>query len=73
MSRKIIPKSFELGGHTIEVVFKEDLISDQGALGRAKFSEGIIEVQSICEGAKISKSMQKQTFVHELVHHILYI
>lgn len=72
-SRQIIPKSFQLGGHTIDVNYRDDLISDQSALGRAKFIESLIEIQTMCEGVKISKSMQKQTFVHELVHHILYI
>jgi predicted SprT family Zn-dependent metalloprotease len=67
----IIPESFKLHGQTILVEYALDLAYTQGAYGTANFDQNIIQLQPENLGHPIPKEMVEQTFIHEVVHHIL--
>lgn len=59
----MIPKSFQIMGHTVAVKVTNRLDSDR--VGEFDAREGIIRIRPQ------SESMQDQTYFHELVHCIL--
>ncbi|MHC4099206.1 MAG: hypothetical protein ACYSU3_24515 [Planctomycetota bacterium] len=65
-----IPKSFELFGQTINVVFKNDLTFEDDAIGATRFRRNEIWLQTKESGRP--EVQVEQTFLHELVHWILH-
>ncbi len=59
-----IPKQFQLGAITWEVVQKDNLL---GAYGATYSGKGVVEILS-----DLPKQIKEQTFCHELVHCILF-
>lgn len=68
--RKLIPKSFELGGRKFAVELVDNLVQDQSAVGLAKYMTCEVKVQKNCSGAKMSTDAMEQAFYHELAHHL---
>lgn len=68
-----IPSSFMLFGETIKVVFKKDLIDREDIVGAACYRQNRIELQDIKQEAyNRPESQMEVTFLHELVHFILW-
>ena len=67
-----IPKSFKLMGLKITVEFKDDLASEEGFDGLAKYITQEILLQPSLKGRIIPNEGIEQSFIHELVHHILH-
>ena len=67
---RVIPKHFDLLGHTIAVVIRDDLQEDAGCYGRWWQTKQMIELQSTKHG-NVTPSFQMQTFWHEVTHAIL--
>jgi hypothetical protein len=71
----LIPKSFELGGTTINVVFKK-LINQGYHLGRTGKAYAKVELATLViddsEPIPAAADSLTSTFYHELVHNILY-
>ena len=59
-----IPKQFQLGAITWEVVQKDNLL---GAYGATYSGKGVVELLK-----ELPKQIKEQTFCHELVHSILF-
>lgn len=59
-----IPKSFDLGGTTWEVIQTDSLL---GAYGATHSGKGKVEILK-----ELPKQIKQQTFCHELVHCILF-
>ena len=68
----IIPKSFELLGSKIEVKLDSNVFHDSDHHGWAKYRQMAIVLQKPTEGIKITEDFLYHTFIHELVHMILY-
>ncbi len=66
-----IPKSFELFGETITVVFKDDLIFEEDSKGSARFRRNEICLQTK-EDSRPDSQVQ-QVFFHELVHWMFHL
>lgn len=66
-----IPKRFKLLGRTITVKFDENLFHSEDKHGMCSYRTDEIILQPPKEGA-YSEAGVEATFLHELVHHILY-
>lgn len=62
---KVIPAQFELLGHTVEVIMRDDLDDECGCDGRWTAGKNLIEIQT-----GHTDSYTKATFWHEVVHAI---
>lgn len=70
--RKIIPKSFKLGGYTYSVKYKPVCLEVSGRIGEHKnLTPEIIIYRSWANKEKISDQHNEATFCHELTHGIL--
>lgn len=67
-----IPKKFTLLNSTYTVEIKKDLLDDHGAIGQFNPLKGKIYIQPNSKISPIVKNEIEQTFLHELVHGILY-
>lgn len=67
-----IPKRFKLMGQTIDVEFQADHFRDSGWEGTASYRRNKIMLQSNSDAVPLKPEMLEQTFMHELVHFILY-
>ncbi len=66
-----IPKEFKLFGQTITVEYDKELWCREGYVGNASYSHNKITIQPNTKGINRSQEQIDQTFLHELVHHIL--
>lgn len=66
-----IPRSFQLHGLTIKVVYKDDLLEIHDSVGMAHYRTSEIYLQSLSKQINRTKESQEQWFCHELVHFIL--
>ncbi len=69
MSLKI-PKTFELFGQKINIVYDPDLLKEKKSYGVADFDENTIYLQPLDEEINRSSHQLEQTFIHELCHFI---
>ncbi len=67
-----IPKTFQILGMKISVVFDEDLYDRKGCLGLVKYRENKIFLQPNTPEIKLAEDKIEHIFFHELVHLILY-
>ncbi len=67
-----IPVSFELLGHEITVEWNSRLFLEESSSGLGYPPQHRIVLQPDCEGIYRPDSGIEETFIHELVHHILY-
>lgn len=67
-----IPKKITLLNSTYTVEIKPDLLDDQGAIGQFDSLKGKIFIQPNSNISPIIQNEIEQTFLHELVHAILY-
>ncbi len=67
-----IPYEFKLMGKTITVKFVTELLQESDALGQACYRTSEIKILDNSPAYKITEEQQMQTFLHELVHWILY-
>ena len=65
----MIPKSFQIFGHTIKVKITEDLPEDCDGCWKTKAQE----IQILPVGKKMTASNQEQTFWHEAMHVIFEV
>lgn len=71
---KEIPKSFELGSVKYKTIFKNIVTLDDEQCGGASDPFGCtVEIAKTVNGYKCSDDYQRQSFYHELVHHIFEI
>jgi hypothetical protein len=68
-----IPKSFQLGGHTISVRFDDTLLHQNDALGEARYRDFEIVLQKPTKDNPIPPTKLEQVFLHEKVHFLFYI
>lgn len=61
-----LPKSFEIGGMTVDVVLDENLLETHGAYGMMDMDRGKLFMQQ-----GLSGDVQAITYHHEVVHMIL--
>lgn len=66
-----IPKQFDLLGHTVRVVIRDDLWDTCEAHGRWIPHKHLIELQKPTEQNGMTQSFLLQTFWHEAAHAIL--
>ena len=66
-----IPKSFELFGQTINVVYVDDLAKNKDRYGESIFESNLIRLQTPSDN--LPKALIEQTFQHELVHWLYYL
>lgn len=66
-----IPKTFQLMGHTIKVVVRDDLQEVAECWGRWSAHKHLIELQKPDKHNGMTKSFLVQTFWHEVAHAIL--
>jgi len=62
-----IPKKFKLCGQTITIEYSDTIIKDEQAHGLSLFEKNKIILES-----KRNRERTEQTYIHELVHFILY-
>jgi len=62
---RVIPKYFDILGHTIEVSFRDDLVDDCECVGRFIASKNLIELQT-----GLASSYEMAVFWHECMHAI---
>lgn len=67
-----IPKSFQLHGQTIDVVYDKQLTNGTDARGMSRFRENRIQLQPSTDSVPTPATMQEQTFCHELIHYLLF-
>jgi len=68
-----IPKSFNLFGHTIRVVFSASKFDEEdGAFGFASYRRNEIQIRPSSEITPLTEDCLEQTFYHELAHFIIY-
>ena len=67
-----IPKRFKLMGQTIEVEYQSDHFRDNGWEGTASYRRNKIILQPNSDAVPLKPEMLEQTFMHELVHFVLY-
>ena len=65
-----IPKSINVGGHTISVKQIKCFKGNPGRLGTAYLTAKKIKLSRTCCGDKICQSVAEATFLHEIIHHI---
>lgn len=68
-----IPESTELFGRVIRTSYDERYTDYKGYQGEAKLTHGEILIANSVEGKDIPDDIKKITYLHELVHHILYV
>ena len=68
----IIPRSFKLLGHTIDVSEEPDLFFKGGNYGSSSMEGKWIKLAPPSPGHTITQSSLEHTFLHELVHLCLY-
>lgn len=69
----IVPKKFNLLGHTIVVKMNNDRMSDKNALGYCHPLHNEITLADTTDGKPLQESTIEHTFCHELVHLILNV
>lgn len=67
----IVPKEFNLLGHTIAVKTNNDRMGDKHALGYCHPLHNKITLADTTDGKPLQLSVIEHTFCHELVHLIL--
>ena len=67
-----IPKRFKLYGYTFDVEYKDDLMDEENFEGMAKLRGNKIYIQSVNSSFSRPKEHLERTFLHELVHVILF-
>lgn len=69
----MIPKKFQIGGQTYTVTIDEKLCNELTAAGAYKTGSNQIILRRLIDSTtKYPKTQIEQTFLHELVHVILY-
>lgn len=68
-SWKLIPKTFSLGGITVNVEGDDTLCRSRKMVGEAQY----IMQRIVLDTASMKQQMMEQCFYHELVHWILYV
>jgi hypothetical protein len=63
-----LPKKIEIAGITVNIILDGKLSEKEGALGVADY-----ESQTITICPDTGDDIMNQTYVHEIVHYILYI
>jgi hypothetical protein len=63
-----IPQKFELGGLTIDVVRDNTLVEKTGIIGKCVYEK----LQIIIDEEATPSDFTEQSYLHELVHWILY-
>lgn len=75
----VIPESFEILGHTVQVERDNMMLSKEGCVGKSMFETGIIKLTSCPKmdekadkyGHYISYDYHVATFLHEWIHYAL--
>lgn len=68
----IIPKSFKLGGLTVNVKFNPAIQHDEDKFASASYRTTEITLMPSTEHIPRPQALIEQDFCHELVHHITY-
>lgn len=67
-----IPSEFKLFGNTIMVIENPELHEVTGAMGQADYLQDLIMLQPNTDSFSASKEQLEETFLHEMIHHILW-
>jgi predicted SprT family Zn-dependent metalloprotease len=67
-----VPKRFRLMGQIIDVVYRPDQFRDSGWEGVASYQTNQIVLQPSSDAVPLKPEALEQTFLHEMVHFILY-
>lgn len=73
MNKIRIPISFELGGRTITIKYKNNMVDEDDSIGYAKYRKNEIWIQENITGTTRTIDHTIETFLHELIHWILYM
>lgn len=73
MNKIKIPIQFELGGRTIKIICKNGMVDEDDSVGYAKYRKNEIWLQNNIKGTMRTTDHKNETFLHELVHWILYM
>ncbi len=68
-----IPYQFELCGLTIKIEWSDKMLVNEDYVGLAKYSENKIVIQKNNSGVYRSTDNMQITYLHELIHWILYM
>lgn len=68
-----IPKQYQIGAHTREVWKDPTLLRETGRYGEIDHVRGLIKIQSNNASLCSQESIDKDTFLHEVVHDILWM
>lgn len=71
MKNKLIPKSFELGGHKWSIKLDNNIDYESAAAGNCDYWNQTIKLADSISNKKINEEQLENTFYHELVHAIL--
>ena len=64
----IIPKTFQIFGQTIKIIFKRNLIDKQQAFGIWDYNKNTIYLQSSTRKHILTKEQIESTVIHEVIH-----
>lgn len=67
-----IPSRFKLLGQTINVRYNPTLVQERDWTGLASYRRNAIEIMPHSEANRKNPDQIEHTFVHEMIHHILY-
>lgn len=67
-----IPRRFKLQGHTINVLFDNQLLHKDDNRGAAVYRRAEIHLQPISQDNPIPQSYIEEAFLHELTHFIFH-
>lgn len=67
----LIPTTFKILGHTVNVSFNSQRTDDKNALGCLEPDLNTITLADVSKGKQMPKSSIEHTYLHEVVHLIL--
>ena len=66
-----IPRKLNISGQTVKVVQKRHLNKTvKNQIGRATYTENLIELSRNCEDNKVEHQYMACTLLHEIIHHL---
>lgn len=67
----ILPTTFQILGHTVNVIFDSQRMDDKNALGYLEPDLNTITLTDVSGGKQMPMSSIEHTYLHEVVHLIL--
>ena len=71
MNKIKIPTQFEIGGRTVKIKYKKNMVDESDSVGYARYRKNEIWLQEKCDGVYRHPDQIQESYCHEIVHWIL--